>query len=65
MKGLWVGGNYIWCLFIVVILMGLGEAKRLEGALSHPMGAGTRYKAETSFMEGVDPLDNMLDQINN
>ena len=45
---------------------GTWRSKEVGGGFkSHPKGAGTRYKAETSFMEGVDPLDNMLDQINN
>ena len=28
LMGLGVGGNYVWCLVIVVIFMGTGEAKR-------------------------------------
>ena len=28
--GLVVGGNYIWCLVIVVMFMGFGGAKRWE-----------------------------------
>ena len=28
LMGLGVGGNYVWCLVIVVIFMGTGGAKR-------------------------------------
>ena len=45
---------------------GTWRSKGVGGGFKrHPMGAGARHKAETSFTEGVDPLDNMLDQINN
>ena len=36
-----VGGNYVWCLFIIVTFMGLGGAKKWEGRFySHNMGRG-------------------------
>ena len=36
-----VGGNYVWCLFMIVIFMGLGGAKKWEGRFySHNMGRG-------------------------
>ena len=36
-----VGGNYVWCLFMIVTFMGLGGAKKWEGRFySHNMGTG-------------------------
>ena len=36
--GLVVGGNYVWCLFIVVMFMGFGGAKKWEALSSHNLG---------------------------
>ena len=55
-----IGGDYVWCLVVVVIFMGLEEAKRAREVLKSSYG-GTSYKGGTKFLWGkFSPLDTML-----
>ena len=46
-----VGGNYVWCLAIVVIFMGSGEAKRWGDALKSLFGVAMQAKRRENFYE--------------
>ena len=54
-NGLGVGGNYVYCLFIVVIFMGLGGAKRLGCLNSSYGGKPQSQRKGGSFYGEVDP----------
>ena len=62
MNRLGVGGNYVYCLFIVVIFMGLGRAKREED-LKSLYGGKLKWGSHRvkggwggiTFYGGVDP----------
>ena len=50
-----IGGNYVWCL-VIVIFIGLGGAKRWGGGVvKSSYGGGKPQKGEPIFMVGVDP----------
>ena len=54
--GLGVGGNYVWCLVVVVIIfIGLGEAKKAREVLKSSYGETSR-KGGTNFCRGSSPL---------
>ena len=54
--GLWVGGNYVWCLVIVVIFMGLGRSKEVgrEEVLKSSYGGNRPQRGGPIFMGRVD-----------
>ena len=58
-----VGGNYLWCLFIVVIFMRLGGAKRLGGGGGFKViiwrRASHKYGEWPIFMRELTTLDTM------
>ena len=59
--GVVAGGNYEWCLVIVVTFMGFGqiEAKRCGDTLKLSIGVAMHVtKEESSHMEGVFSLYN-------
>ena len=54
-----VGGNYIWCLVIVVIFMGFGGAKRWDDALKSSLGISIHVtKGGAVLGEGMFSLCN-------
>ena len=59
-----VGGNFVWCLIIVVIFIGLGGAYKFSEILKSWFGGGggggggrgaNHEGTETFFMGGLDP----------
>ena len=48
--GLVVGGNYVWCLVIVVIFMGFGGAKRW--GMLQSLHLGWQYKPQEGIFYG-------------
>ena len=52
--GLGLGGNDIWCLTIVVIFMGLGEAKRWGEVLKSSYRGGYATKEGGTIFYGID-----------
>ena len=47
--GLVVGGNYAWCLVIVVIFVGSGRAKRWGDALKSLFGVAMQVTKRDNF----------------
>ena len=47
--------NFVFCLIIFVIFIGLGRAYRLGGFLSYQMGDHKQQKDGVIFMGKVDP----------
>ena len=58
-----LGGNDIWCLTIVVIFMGLGEAKRWSEVLKSSCRGGTPQRREGPFFMELTPLDTVCLQL--
>ena len=53
--GLGVGGNYVRCVVIAVISMGIGGAKRYGGAFKVKILRGQATKRRSAFIKGIDP----------